>query len=150
MYHRMLTLGALFALFTGSLGCDEKLSDITGPTPDLEVRFSSIQEQIFENSDSSGRSACIQCHNPQGQLFAGRLNLEHSVAYANLVNVAARNKAGAVRVIPGDPDNSYLIHKLEGAPDIFGLRMPQNGPPYLTDGQIKVIRRWIELGAAND
>ena len=150
MYSRMLTLGALFALFTGSVGCDEKLSDVTGPTPNLEVRFSSIQEQIFENSDSSGRSACIQCHNNQGQLFAGRLNLTHAVAYDNLVNVAARNKAGATRVIPGDPENSYLIHKLEGRADIFGLRMPQNGPPYLTDGQISVIKRWIELGAAND
>ena len=147
MYSRMLTLGALFASFMGSVGCDEKLSDVTGPTPNLEVRFSSIQEQIFENSDSSGRSACIQCHNNQGQFFAARLNLTHAVAYDNLVNVAARNKAGAIRVIPGDPENSYLIHKLEGRADIFGLRMPQNGPPYLTDGQILIIQRWIDIGA---
>ncbi|HEX5108642.1 MAG TPA: hypothetical protein VFV95_09360 [Vicinamibacterales bacterium] len=150
MYRRMVALGAFFALLTGSHACDEKLSDLTGPTPDLEVRFSSIQEQIFENTDSSGRSACIQCHNNQGQLFAGRLNLTHDVAYDNLVNVASRNKAGAVRVIPGDPENSYLIHKLEGRAGIFGLRMPQNGPPYLIDGQISVIKRWIERGAAND
>jgi hypothetical protein len=30
------------------------------------------------------------------------------------------------------------------------VRMPQIGPPYLTDGQILVIKRWIELGAHND
>jgi hypothetical protein len=57
------------------------------------------------------------------------------------------NKPGAIRVIPGDPENSYLIHKLEGRSSISGLRMPQNGPPYLTSGQILIIRRWIELGA---
>ena len=57
---------------------------------------------------------------------------------------------GAIRVVPGDPENSYLIHKLEGRPGIVGVRMPQIGPPYLTDGQILVIKRWIELGARND
>jgi hypothetical protein len=25
-----------------------------------------------------------------------------------------------------------------------------NSPAYLTDGQIRVIKRWIELGAPND
>ena len=149
MGHRVLAVGALVLSICVS-SCDEPLSNITGPTPLLDVKFSSIQQEIFENSDSSGRSACTQCHNATGQLFAGRLNLEHGVAYDNLINVAARNKAGATRVIPGDADNSYLIRKLAGGPDIFGLRMPNNGPPFLTNGQISVIRRWIELGAAND
>jgi hypothetical protein len=55
-----------------------------------------------------------------------------------------------VRVLPGDPENSYLIHKVEGRPGIVGLRMPRSGPPYLTDGQILVIKRWIEIGAPNN
>ncbi len=49
----------------------------------------------------------------------------------------------------GDPDNSYLLHKLETRTDIIGVRMPQRGP-YLSDGQIAIIRRWIELGARRD
>jgi hypothetical protein len=53
-------------------------------------------------------------------------------------------------VIPGDPENSYLIHKLEGRAGIVGARMPFNSPAYLTDGQIKVIKRWIEDGAQNN
>ena len=75
------------------------------------------------------------------------LNLTE-VAYANLVGTA-RLKPGVQRVIPGDPDNSYLIHKLEGRGGIFGVRMPYNGPP-LTDGQILVIRTWIRNGADNN
>ena len=74
------------------------------------------------------------------------LNLMHDVAYDQLVNVPSR-KARAIRVAPGDPDNSYLIHKIEGRSGIVGVRMPFNGPPFLTDGQILIIRRWIELGA---
>ena len=62
------------------------------------------------------------------------------------VGVASRQKAGAVRVVPGDPANSYLIQKIEGRSDISGVRMPIRGP-YLTDGQVAIIKRWIELGA---
>jgi hypothetical protein len=142
--HALIILGAL-----GMLGCDEKLSDLTGPTPNLQPTFSSIQQNIFEASDSSGRLACTQCHNAIGSLFTG-MNLTNAVAYANLVNVAVREKAGATRVIPGDPENSYLIQKLEGRAGIVGARMPFNSPAYLTDGQIKVIKRWIEDGARND
>jgi hypothetical protein len=147
---RRLLYGALaVTVAVGAAACDESLTDITGPTPNLVPTFSSIQNEIFNNSDSSGRAACTQCHNAVGQLFNG-LNLSPAVAYANLVGVGSRGKPGAIRVIAGDPENSYLIHKLEGRPGIVGLRMPFIGPPYLTDGQILVIRRWIELGARND
>jgi hypothetical protein len=151
MPHRTSVLGAIaFGLTLGLAACDEPLANVTGPTPDLEVRFSSIQSEIFENTDSSGRAACVSCHNQSGQALAGGLNLEHAVAYGSLVNVAARTKPSAVRVVPGSPGTSYLVHKLQGGPDIVGFRMPRFGPPYLTDGQISVIRRWIEMGAAND
>ena len=131
----------------GIVGCDESLSDVTGPTPNLEPTFSSIQREIFSSTDSSGRPACTNCHNPT--LNRGGLDLSPSVSYNNLINVASRLKAGAIRVIPGDPDNSYIIHKLEGRSTIAGVRMPLGGP-YLETGQISVIKRWIETGAPNN
>jgi hypothetical protein len=131
----------------GSVGCDEALSDLTGPTPNLEPTFSSIQQNIFSSGDSSGRPACTNCHNPT--LNRGLLDLSPAVSYNNLVNAVSRIKPGAIRVIPNNPDNSYLIQKLEGNVSISGLRMPLGGP-YLTEGQVLVIRRWIELGAPND
>jgi hypothetical protein len=132
----------------GTVGCDESLSTLTGPTPNLEPTFSSIQQEIFSSGDSSGRPACTNCHNAVGSRFNG-LDLSPAVSYSNLVNVASRGKAGAVRVIPGDPENSYLIHKLEGRSTIAGVRMPLGGP-YLETGQIQVIKRWIEIGAPNN
>jgi hypothetical protein len=143
-----LGCAVLITLALGTVGCDESLSDLTGPTPDLEPTFSSIQQQIFSAGDSSGRPACTNCHNAIGSRFNG-LDQTAAVSYNNLVNVPSRFKAGAVRVIPGDPENSYIIHKLEGRSTIAGVRMPLNGP-YLQSGQILVIKRWIEIGAPNN
>jgi len=130
--------------------CDENLSSLAGPTPNLDPTFASIQRDIFEATDSSGRSACVSCHTSTGRAPSGGLNLNHDVAYAQLVNARVNEKAGATRVIPSDPANSYLLDKLIGSAGIVGRRMPQNGPPYLTEGQILIIRRWIETGAPNN
>jgi len=127
--------------------CDEKLSSVAGPTPGLEPTFASIQRDIFEATDSAGRAACTQCHTSTGRNPSGGMNLNHDTAYDQIVNAAVRGKPGAVRVIPGDPDGSYLVQKLEGSASIVGRRMPNNGPPYLTDGQIMILRRWIAIGA---
>jgi len=147
---RLPTVIGMMVLVVSTAGCDEKLTDLAGPTPNLEPTFSSIQREIFSNSDSSGRVACIQCHNAAGRNFAGGLSLVEGVSYGLLVNVASRDKPGATRVIPGDPEGSYLIHKLQGFPNLVGERMPRTGGPYLTSGQISIIKRWIELGAKND
>jgi hypothetical protein len=72
------------------------------------------------------------------------------VAYANLVGVASRQKPALQRVAAGDPENSYLVHKLEGRADIVGQRMPRTAGPFLTEGQLMVMRRWIALGAPNN
>ena len=129
-------------------GCDESLKEFAGPTPDLEPTFSSIQQDIFNATDSAGRLACTGCHNATGARFNG-MNLTGTTAYATIVNVASVGKPSATRVVPGDPDASYLVQKIEGASGIVGVRMPQT-PPYLTPNQIAIIRRWIELGAPNN
>ena len=130
--------------------CDEKLSDVAGPTPNLTPTFSSIQQEIFNTTDSSGRLACIGCHTDNGRTPAGGLILLEGRSYQALVSQPSRFKAGATFVVPGNPDASYLIHKLEGAADIAGSRMPRGTGPFLTSGQMQIIRRWIELGAKND
>ena len=136
------------ALTLGSLACDESLSPIAGPTPDLEPTFTSIQRDIFETTDAAGRTSCVTCHTTEGgRVPAANMNLMHDVAYDQLVNVSSREVPSLKRVLPGDPDSSYMVHKIEGRPGIVGVRMPLNGPPYLTPGQILIMRRWIELGA---
>jgi len=141
----LLTVGA--AVWSS---CDEKLSTVAGPTPSLEPSFASIQSEIFEKGDSAGRPACINCHTATGRNPAGQLNLTHDVAYDQIVNAQVRGagRTGSIRVVPGDANNSYLVQKLEGTPGIVGQRMPFNGGPFLTDGQMSILRRWIANGAS--
>jgi len=124
--------------------CSSSSPTTPTPTPPSGPTFSQqIQAQILT-------PACVSCHTDEGRNPSGGLNLKSGSAYAALVGVASTGKPGAIRVIAGNPSGSYLVQKLEGAPDIVGLRMPRNGPPYLTDGQVQIIRRWILLGAKND
>src|SRR5262245_47075026 len=117
-----------------------------GPTPGPSATFSSIQREIFETTDPSGRAACSNCHTSTGRSPAGGLDLSHAAAYDQLVNIPARAVPGTMRVIPGDPNGSYLVRTIEGASGIAGQRMPINGP-YLSEAQIANIKQWIAMGA---
>ena len=114
-----------------------------GPTAPTVTFSQRIQAEILTPS-------CASCHTDEGRTPAGGLNLKSGSAHSNLVGVASTGKPGAVRVIAGNPSGSYLVQKLEGAPDIVGLRMPRNGPPFLTDAQVALIRQWIQNGAPNN
>ena len=112
----------------------------TSPAPGgLMPQLSSIQSIIFNPS-------CIEHHGDHAT-EAG-LDLTSGNAYSNLVNVGSVQVA-LNRVTPGDAENSYLIHKLDGRSGIVGDRMPTNGP-FLTTAQIDVIEQWINDGARNN
>src|SRR5215471_8845747 len=102
MNMRLFGILALVCASVAWSACDEKLSSVAGPTPNLEPTFASIQHDIFESTDSSGRTPCMQCHTNVGRNPSGGLNLAHDVAYSQLVNVPSSRLAGAVRVVPGD------------------------------------------------
>lgn len=72
-----------------------------------------------------------------------------AATYASLVGVASIEQPNLMRVKPGDPTNSYVIHKLEGTAGITGARMPFGGP-YLSQTTIDQIQSWISAGAQND
>lgn len=129
-----------------SAGCDEPLRDVTGPTPNLAPTFASVNQEIFLSTDLAGRVACVGCHTNVGRTPAAGLNLAVD-AHAALVGVPSRQRPELQLVEPGNPEGSYLIHKLEGRPGIVGLQMPRTGPPNLTTGQLQVVKRWIAIGA---
>ena len=142
-------LGVL-AIVATAAACDENLSTLAGPTPNLEPTFASIQREIFETTDAAGRNMCVNCHTNIGRNPAAGLNLLSSGSYASLVNVASTQRPAVPRVVPGNASASYLMQKLDGTVGVTGRRMPFNGPPYLTDGQLLILRRWIEIGAPNN
>jgi hypothetical protein len=62
-----------------------------------------------------------------------------------LVGVASSEVPSLQRVQPGNAENSYLVHKIEGRAAV-GARMPLGGPP-LSQANIDLIKQWIVAGA---
>jgi hypothetical protein len=82
---------------------------------------------------------CASCHNGVGAALPGVLNLSSETAsLASLVNVASIQDPAIDRVEPGQPDNSYLVHKIDGT---AASQMPPSGP--LSQAEIDAIRQWI-------
>jgi mono/diheme cytochrome c family protein len=132
----------LIAMAAGACG-DSPAAPTTGGGTTAAPTLTQIQAQIFDAS-------CVSCHTDVGRTPAGVLNLKAGSAFPNLFSQASSGLPGATRVVPGNPGGSYLVQKLEGAVGIAGLRMPRNGPPFLTDAQVKMVRDWITAGAQNN
>jgi hypothetical protein len=110
------------------------------PSVALSDDFESLQENIFT-------PICSVCHvggsAPQG------LRLDAANSYNLLVGVPSTEVPSILRVKPGDPDNSYIIQKLEGHAAV-GKQMPFGCPtsqPCLTSSTIAFVRQWITNGA---
>ena len=67
--------------------------DTVEATPGLEPTFTSIQRDIFESTDSAGRTACTTCHTSTGRNPSGGMNLNHDVAYDQIVGAAVRPRS---------------------------------------------------------
>lgn len=110
------------------------------PPPEEPVMsLDEIQAQVFT-------PRCALCHFGSGNELPFSMDLSDAAAsFDNLVNVSSEQVPGLLRVNPGNPDDSYLVHKLEGTQAV-GDRMPQGGP-FLDEDTIQGIRAWIAAGA---
>jgi hypothetical protein len=104
-------------------------------TPDL----ASIEANVFT-------PICSKCHIGAGAPEGLQLDAAH--AYDALVGVQSAEEPNFQRVNPGNPDSSYMVLKIEGAPGIEGGQMPLGEKP-LPQPTIDAIRQWITNGAPN-
>jgi hypothetical protein len=106
-----------------------------------EATLAYLQATIFS-------PICSECH--IGSLAPEGLRLSsEQLSYDHLVNQPSQGVPTLLRVEPGNPDDSYIVRKLEGGPGIVGDRMPQGLPP-LSSSQIALIREWIANGAPRE
>lgn len=118
-------------------GLDEFGNPLVGGSRTLQPTFSSLQARIFT-------PICTQCH--AGASAPLGFSLEATVSFGNLVGVPSVEVPELVRVKPGEPDESYVVRKVEGGPGIVGGRMPLGLPP-LTTEERQALRDWIASGA---
>jgi len=108
----------------------------TGPiTPDLQ----SIEDNVFT-------PICSKCHIGAGAPEGLQLDAAH--AYNAIVGVPSVEEPNFLRVHPGNPDESYLVLKIENAMGIEGGQMPLGENP-LPQATMDAIRQWVTNGAPN-
>jgi hypothetical protein len=138
---RALTRCSLLAACTLAASCGSGNGNFGGGAGGgtLTATFSSIQANVFT-------PICATCH--AGASAPHGLRLDGNNSYALLVGVPSDEEPSILRVKPHDPDNSYLVQKIQGTA-ASGERMPA-GMPALPQATIDTIRQWITNGALND
>ncbi len=110
-----------------------------------QVTLAGDVQPIF--TSTCALSGCHAGTNPQLGM-----NLSVGQTFANVINVPSMELSTMNRVTPGQPNSSYLVHKVQGThSDVggTGFQMPIGGSP-LTQAQIDLIRAWIAAGARPD
>jgi hypothetical protein len=106
------------------------------------VTFSQLQNEILTPS-----CAVSGCHAQSNPMPPEGLVLSAGVAHGNIVGVPSNQMPTLDRIEPGDPNNSYLVRKVEGTGQ--GGRMPL-GQPALSNELIQNLREWVVDGAQDN
>jgi hypothetical protein len=115
-----------------SLGFETARAQQT-PTPPVEQ----LEEQVQSILDRTcARAGCHAGPNPQRGM-----NLSAAKFRSSTVGVPSEEKPSLLRVHPGEPDSSYLVHKIEGRSNIEGQPMPLLGR--LSEEEVSTIRDWV-------
>src|ERR1700722_4105012 len=137
----LLLLGCAAGCAGNGQGLDQNGQPISagGSSGPITADFQSIQDNVFT-------PICSKCHIGGGAPEGLQLDAAHS--YNLLVGVPSAEQPALLRVKPGDPDNSYMVRKIEGLNGITGGQMPLMETP-LPQATIDAIRQWITNGAPN-
>ena len=119
------------------IGSTSSSSGGSGGTGSVTADFESIQENVFT-------PICSPCHS--GASAPEGLMLDAAHSYNLIVGVKSSEVPTLDRIQPGQPDQSYLVLKIEGAAGIVGSQMPLHETP-LPQTTIDAIRQWITNGA---
>lgn len=106
----------------------------TAPAPDP---FADGQVTYDEVTAIFGRH-CIECHSDNSRMGAPPEGLRLN-SYENILVGGDR-----LAVLPGNAQASEVIRRVEG---LAMPRMPFDGPPWLSDDEIALLRAWIDGGA---
>jgi mono/diheme cytochrome c family protein len=137
-----LSLLSVLPVLLSACGSGHTVSGLSSPPSSGPVTLAEIQQKIFT-------PYCINCHVAGGS--APMPLTDVATSYAALVGADPTNstarQSGQKRVVPGNADKSFLMHKVTGEMEFGeGDRMPQGANP-LSAEEIDLIWRWIQSGA---
>lgn len=144
------TTGAISGVAAGAAVVTAAAGEIVGSgnvtvVGAADLTLSNGAQPIF-----SGSCALSGCHTgsnpPQG------LNLSAGSTFGNVVGFSSGELPSMNRVTPNEPNQSYLVHKIQGTHTAVGGsggRMPLGGAA-LSNQEIAIVRAWILRGAMNN
>ena len=81
---------------------------------------------------------------------AGPATVITGLDLSSLSSLRAGGRSSGPRIVVDlEPCASILYQKVDEAPP-FGSRMPLGGPPFLSDGEIRLLHDWIAEGASDN
>jgi uncharacterized repeat protein (TIGR03806 family) len=120
-----------------------------GSVPTLPAAFDPHAGGVAERARGWLELNCAHCHNPAGSARTTGLDLRRGQENPARVGVwkspvAAGRGAGGRRydVVPGKPDDSILVHRLET--DEPAVMMPSLGRKLVHAEAVALVRQWIE------
>lgn len=125
MLKNMRFLFSCFFLVSLISGCFSK----TTSEPSEKISFNEHIRPILNKN-------CTGCH--------GGVGKQANVSFIYREEALGRGHSGRLTIVPGDPDASELIARVETQDP--NLRMPYKGAP-LPAHEIQLLRQWIEQGA---
>ncbi|MEO1524781.1 MAG: DUF1549 domain-containing protein [Planctomycetota bacterium] len=119
-------------LFFVSFGL-HAVADQPVETDSRSVSYANDVEPIF-------RRNCFGCHQGAKQLG--------SYLMTDFKALLAGGETGEPAIVPGKPDESYLMDQIVLVDGVAEMPKPPQKP--LSEAEVETIRRWIEAGAVND
>jgi hypothetical protein len=145
-----LAIGGVLTGCAGSGGGGGTSQPACKPPAQPSVSFAGNIQPIFDRSCALGG-----CHS--GPAPTGGQDLTAGHSYKQSVNVRSTQQPKLKRVLPGNPDDSYMVRKIRGGPNISGVMMPQgcpgaplNGAQCLSADDIAAIVQWVTECAPNN
>jgi len=132
-------LGLLLIVPAAVVGCPPG----TLEDPDRFIDASTTCPPGYDVPKDLFAKRCVQnCHSKKDK--KGKLDLESPDVASRLIGVPSGNADCAVHLLidPADPDQSYLLEKLEDSSPACGKQMP-NTPKKATAAERDCVRQWV-------
>ena len=114
---------------TGEILCDDQCVP-------QSITAAEITEDVFSKS-----CAFSSCHSSAASASAG-LQLHDEEAVVSMIDRPSTQSTETMLIAPGDPENSYLIHKMKGFQLAEGTDSMPPGTT-LCEGKIQLVEDWI-------
>lgn len=127
-----LLVTSLLGLFLAGFGCSQLSNN---GIPDRVSYNFHIRPLLSDR--------CFACHGPDVSKMKAGLRLDiPELALAEL-----KENKGKYAIVPGKPEESELVKRISSPDPAYQMPAPESHLPLLTENEIELVKKWIELGA---